>query len=146
GIRAGRGRRRRHVLPGPLAIRPHRRRRGDSPGARGQPGQGGPMTLRLVKRLVRTVFDRFLLMPIGALIALIWANTASESYFVFAHRLSFAVNEIGMAFFFALMAQEVAEAVMPGGALQTWRRWSLAIVGALGGMAGAVAVYLGLLR
>ena len=36
---------------------------------------------------------------------------------MFAHRLSFAVNEIGMAFFFALMAQEVVEAVMPGGAL-----------------------------
>jgi hypothetical protein len=77
-----------------------------------------------VKRLARTAFDRFLLLPLGALIALIWANTAAESYFIFAHRLSFAVNEIGMAFFFALMAQEVAEAVMPGGALHTWRRWA----------------------
>src|SRR5215467_4158620 len=104
------------------------------------------MTYRSFTRLGRKLIDRFLLMPIGAVIALVWANTASESYFVFAHRLSFAVNEVGMAFFFALMAQEVAEAVMPGGALQTWRRWSLAIVGALGGMAGAVAVYLGLLR
>jgi len=104
------------------------------------------MKPRPIKRLVRTAFDRFLLLPIGAVIALIWANTASESYFVFAHRLSFVVNDIGMTFFFALMAQEVAEAVMPGGALQTWRRWSLAIVAALGGMAGAVGVYLGLLR
>ncbi len=81
--------------------------------------------------------------PIGALIALIWANTAAESYFIFAHRLSFAVNEIGMAFFFALMAQEVAEAVMPGGALHTWRRWALAVVAAIGGMVGAVTVFLG---
>jgi NhaA family Na+:H+ antiporter len=95
---------------------------------------------------VRTAFDRFLLLPIGAAIALIWANTASESYFVFAHRLAFAVNEIGMAFFFALMAQEVAEAVMPGGALQTWRRWSLAVIAAAGGMVGAVVVYLGFVQ
>ncbi len=56
-------------------------------------------------------------MPIGAVIALIWANTAAESYFHFAHRLSFFVNEIAMALFFALMAQEVYEATMPGGAL-----------------------------
>ena len=101
------------------------------------------MTYRSFTRLGRKLIDRFLLMPIGAVIALVWANTAPESYFVFAHRLAFAVNEIGMAFFFALIAQEVAEAVMPGGALHTWRRWSLAIVAAVGGMAGAVTVYLG---
>ena len=29
-------------------------------------------------------FDRFLLLPIGAAIALVWANTAAESYFAFA--------------------------------------------------------------
>jgi Na+:H+ antiporter, NhaA family len=98
------------------------------------------------RTLVRLLFDRFLLLPIGAVIALVWANTASESYFVFAHRLAFAVNEIGMAFFFALVAQEVAEAMMPGGALHTWRRWSLAILAAIGGMAGAVATYLVWLR
>jgi Na+:H+ antiporter, NhaA family len=95
-----------------------------------------------VRRAVRTVFDRFLLLPIGAVIALVWANTAAESYFVMAQRLSFAVNEIGMAFFFALMAQEVSEAVMPGGALHSWRRWTLPIVAAVGGIAGAIAVYI----
>jgi NhaA family Na+:H+ antiporter len=98
------------------------------------------------RTFVHMLFDRFLLLPIGAVIALIWANTASESYFVFAHRLAFLVNEIGMAFFFALVAQEVAEAVMPGGALHTWRRWSLAIVAAIGGMVGAVATYLSWVR
>ena len=100
------------------------------------------MKHRRVRRAVRTVFDRFLLLPIGAVIALVWANTAAESYFVMAERLSFAVNEIGMAFFFALMAQEVTEAVMPGGALHSWRRWTLPIVAAVGGIAGAIAVYI----
>ena len=93
-------------------------------------------------RVVRTVFDRFLLLPIGALIALVWANTAPEPYFVLAQRLSFVVNEIGMAFFFALMAQEVTEAVMPGGALHSWRRWTLPFVAAVGGVIGAIVVYI----
>ena len=94
-------------------------------------------------RAIRFIADRFLLLPIGAAVALIWANTASESYFTFAHGLSFFVNQIGMAFFLALIAQEVFEAVMPGGALHTWRRWSLPMVAAAGGIAGAAGLYLG---
>jgi NhaA family Na+:H+ antiporter len=101
-----------------------------------------PAPIRSLVRLIHVLFDRFLLFPIGAAIALVWANTASESYFVFAQRLAFAVNEIGMAFFFALLAQEVVEAVMPGGALHSWRKWSMPIVAAIGGMAGAVSIYL----
>jgi NhaA family Na+:H+ antiporter len=87
--------------------------------------------------------DRFLLLPLGALIALVWANTASESYFRFAHALAFPVNEIGMALFLALITQEIIEALMPGGALHTWRRWSMPIVAAGGGLVGAAVVYLG---
>lgn len=97
-------------------------------------------------RLARFVLDRFLLLPIGATIALVWANTAPESYFRFAHALAFPVNQIGMALFLALITQEVLEAVMPGGALHTWRRWGLPVVGALGGAAGAVAIYVAWIR
>jgi len=104
------------------------------------------MTHRTVHRVIQTVFDRFLLLPIGAVIALVWANTAPESYFVMAQQLSFAVNEVGMAFFFALMAQEIAEAMMPGGALHSWRRWSLPLIAAAGGILGSVAMYLGFVR
>ena len=92
--------------------------------------------------LLRFIVERFLLLPIGAVIALVWANTAGESYFRTAHALAFPVNEIAMAFFLALMTQEVVEAVMPGGALHTWRRWRLPAVGAAGGALGAVGVYL----
>lgn len=94
-------------------------------------------------RAVRFVMERFLLVPLGAAIALIWANTAGESYFRFAHALAFPVNEIGMALFLGLIAQETYEAVMPGGALHTWRRWTMPIVAAAGGIAGAALVYLG---
>ena len=92
---------------------------------------------------LRYASDRFLMLPLGAALAMVWANVGAESYFTFAQRFGFAVNEIGMAFFFALMAQEIVEAVMPGGALHTWRRWGLALIGAAGGIAGAGATYIG---
>lgn len=86
-------------------------------------------------------FDRYLLLPLGAIVALVWANTGQESYFLFAHRLSFAVNEIGMALFLGLVTQEIMEATLPGGALHTWRRWLLPCIAAAGGIAGAVFVF-----
>jgi len=88
------------------------------------------------------VIDRFLLLPIGVGIAIVWANTFAESYFRMSHALSFVVNEVGMAFFLALISQEVLEAVMPGGALHSWRRWGMPLVAAAGGLAGAALVYL----
>lgn len=91
---------------------------------------------------VRYVMDRFLLLPLGAVLAIAWANTAPESYFRFARALAFPVNEMAMAFFLALVAQEVREAVMSGGALHTWRRWGLPVIAAAGGVTGASAVYL----
>jgi NhaA family Na+:H+ antiporter len=101
---------------------------------------------RLSYRAVRLTVRRYLLMPIGALIALIWANTAPESYFQFSHGLSFFVNEIAMAFVFALLGQEVFEATMAGGALHSWRKWTLPLVGAAGGIAGSAATYLGYIQ
>jgi NhaA family Na+:H+ antiporter len=76
------------------------------------------------------------------LIALIWANTASESYFRFSQALAFPVNEIAMAFFLALIAQEVFEALMPGGALHTWRLWGTTLAAAAGGLIGTALTYL----
>src|SRR5262249_38353152 len=89
---------------------------------------------RSLHAIFRVAFDRFLLLPIGAVIALLWANTAPVSYFTVAQRLSFVVNEIAMAFFFALLAQEVLEAVMSGGALHSWRKWTIPIIAAAGGI------------
>ena len=98
---------------------------------------------RMPATWLRFVTDRFLWLPLGAAIALVWANTAAESYFRFAHTLAFPVNEIGMAVFLGLITQEAIEAVMPGGALHTWRRWAMPIVAAVGGLLGSTFVYLG---
>jgi Na+:H+ antiporter, NhaA family len=100
-----------------------------------------PKAHRQRSEMVRFVLDRFLLLPLGAAIALLWANLAGESYFRVAHALAFPVNEIGMALFLALIAQEALEAVMPGGALHAFRRWGTAAIAAGGGIAGAAVTY-----
>jgi NhaA family Na+:H+ antiporter len=100
-----------------------------------------PSGARRLARLSRFVVDRFLLLPVGATIALVWANLAPESYFPFAHAVAFPVNEIGMALFLALIGQDVVEAMMAGGALHTWRRWGLTMIAAAGGLAGGALTY-----
>ena len=82
-----------------------------------------------------------LLLPAGAIIALIWANTSHASYARFAQAMAFPVNDVGMVFFFALAAKEVVEATSPGGALHTWRRAALPVIAAAGGMAAPAALY-----
>jgi NhaA family Na+:H+ antiporter len=95
-----------------------------------------------MKALLRYTVDHFLLLPLGGLIALIWANAAPTSYFNMAQAFTFWINEVAMALFFAVVAQEVYEELMPGGALHNWRRWLLPIVAAAGSIAGAALVYL----
>ncbi|OLC43593.1 MAG: hypothetical protein AUH43_20385 [Acidobacteria bacterium 13_1_40CM_65_14] len=97
-------------------------------------------------RAFRFAIDHYLFLPVGAAVALSWANNWPASYFTFAHRVSFMVNDVGMALFFALMTREVVEAAAPDGALHTWRRLMLAVAAASGGCLGAVLVYLGYLQ
>ena len=94
-----------------------------------------------MNRVFRSATARSLGAPIGAAAALLWSNLFAESYFRIAHALAFAVNDVGMALFFALLTQEVLEATMQGGALHTWRRTALPIVAAIGGTTGAVGAY-----
>jgi Na+:H+ antiporter, NhaA family len=94
-----------------------------------------------VTRLLRFVEEHYLVVPIGAVVAIVWANTAAPSYFQTARALAFVVNDIGMAFALAFLAQEVVEATLPGGTLHPWQRTALPIVAAAGGMVGAAATY-----
>ena len=91
--------------------------------------------------IVRFATDHYLMLPAGALLALVWANVWPERYFTMAAALAFPVNEIAMVLFFGLIAQELFEEMMPGGALHQWRRWVVPIVAAAGGVAGAALVY-----
>ena len=87
------------------------------------------------------IVERFLLLPIGVLAGLTWANTYGESYFRATIPLRFVVNEIGMAFFVGVVTEEALEAVMRGGVLYQWRRTLLPVAAAAGGVMGAAAIY-----
>ena len=79
---------------------------------------------------------------LGTVLALIWANVDREGYGRLAQALQFAVNDLGMAFFFALAAKEVVEATAPGGALHSPRRAALPLMAAVGGMLGPALIFL----
>jgi NhaA family Na+:H+ antiporter len=94
-----------------------------------------------LRRTFRFVVDYYLALPAGVIVALVWAQAHAESYFRFSHATSFAVNEVGMALFLAVMTKEVVEALSAGGALHSWRLRSMAIVAGVAGMIGAALVY-----
>ncbi|HEX3704918.1 MAG TPA: Na+/H+ antiporter NhaA [Vicinamibacterales bacterium] len=98
------------------------------------------MSLRM--RMSGLILDYLVALPLGCAAALLWANTFEESYYRFAHAAAFAVNDVGIVFFFALITKEVAEATIPGGALHPWRRAAMPVAAAMGSVAVSVALYL----
>jgi NhaA family Na+:H+ antiporter len=86
--------------------------------------------------------EYLLLLPAGAAVALLWANTAPETYFSLAFRLEFLVNDVVMVLFFGLIMKEVAEATAPGGVLHPWRRAALPLVASLGATLVPLLAYL----
>ena len=108
---------------------------GESPSERGASHGRGRRMRRWrasVPRLSQFAVEHLLLLPLGAGIALLWANTLPESYFRFTFSIAFAVNSVAMVFFFALMTKEVVEATAPNGVLHPWRRALLPVVVAIG--------------
>ncbi len=82
------------------------------------------------------------LLVLGTAIALAWANLDRSTYLRATDTLHFWVNEVGMAFFFALATKEVVEAMAPGGALHSPRRAALPLAAAVGGMLGPALIFL----
>src|SRR5688572_12357659 len=88
------------------------------------------------------VLDNSLLLVAGTLIALIWANFSHDTYEQFVHgRIHFAVNDIGMVFFFALAMKEISEAMLPGGPLASPREAAVPLLAAAGGMIAPATLY-----
>ena len=77
----------------------------------------------------------------GAVIGLCWANVDGPSYLEIKHVLHFAINDVGMAFFFLLAGKEIREAMLPGGALSSRKTAALPLMATLGGMAGPALLY-----
>ncbi len=120
-------------------------------------------------RVWNFVTNYSLLLIIGAIIALFWANTNPETYhhfvdFVIADHffighahydaagqveyrtltLHYLVNDVLMAFFFAIAAKEVWEAVILENGSLRGKKAATPLVATFGGMAGPIAVYLGI--
>jgi NhaA family Na+:H+ antiporter len=87
------------------------------------------------------VIDNSLLLVVGTIAALVWANVHLASYDRFAHALHFAVNDVGMVFFFALAMKEIVEAMLPGGPLSTPREAAVPLLAAAGGMLVPATLY-----
>ncbi|MDH5797062.1 MAG: Na+/H+ antiporter NhaA [Paracoccaceae bacterium] len=118
-------------------------------------------------RVWNFVANYSLLLISGAILALIWVNIAPHSYhdfveyiliddFIIGHAhvedghvvrtltVHYLVNDVLMAFFFAIAAKEVWEAViLENGALRG-RKAATPLIATVGGMVGPIAVYLGL--
>ncbi len=84
------------------------------------------------RQLWQFAMEHLLGLPIGAAIALVWVNVRPESYYSFSYAIAFAVNDVAMAFFFALMTKEVVEATAPGGVLHPFRRAIVPVIAAIG--------------
>ena len=76
--------------------------------------------------------EYLLLLPLGAVMALVWANVEPESYYRTVFALDFFVIDVAMVLFFGLIMKEVVEATTRGGVLHPWRRAALPLVAALG--------------
>jgi Na+:H+ antiporter, NhaA family len=83
-------------------------------------------------RLGQFATEYLLALPLGAVIALVWANTDAESYYRLAHATAFFVNDVLMVAFFGLITKEIVEATAPGGVLHPWRRAALPVLASLG--------------
>lgn len=95
-----------------------------------------------MRKAIETFVSNSGLLILGTALAILWANLERESYFRFAHQLHLVVNDIGMAFFFALAAKEVTEATAPGGPLHSPRRAAMPLAAAVGGMLGPALIFL----
>ena len=79
-------------------------------------------------------------------LALAWVNVEPESYYHFTFAIAFAVNDVAIALFFALITKEVVEATAPGGVLHPWRRAMLPVVASLGAVAVPALLHLRLVE
>ena len=97
-----------------------------------------------LERLWAFLIGNSLLLVFGAAGGLLWANVSPASYAQIAHLLHFAVNDVGMVFFFAIAAKEVVAARLPGGPLASPRQAVVPLCAAAGGMVGPALVYIAL--
>lgn len=96
---------------------------------------------RNLPRLSKFIVEYLLVLPLGALIALVWVNTSPGSYFRTTLPMAFVVNDIAMVAFFGMVMKEVVEATAPDGVLHSWRRVLMPVLASIGAVAVAAVIY-----
>ncbi len=114
-----------------------------------------------VGKFIGFLLENSLILIFGAIVALTWANFDNESYKNLLHMvllenpwigelhdghriitLHYFINDICMAFFFAIAGKEVWEATLPGGPLNSPKTAATPLIATFGGMAGPALVYI----
>jgi len=110
---------------------------------------------------IKFLLENSLVLIIGAVVALIWANLDHESYDHLVHlplfennflgtlhdghrviTLHYLVNDLLMALFFAIAGKEVWEATLPGGSLSNPRKAASPLIATLGGAFVPAGIFL----
>ncbi|MEC9030480.1 MAG: Na+/H+ antiporter NhaA [Planctomycetota bacterium] len=102
---------------------------------------------------LKFLLDNSVFLIAGAAAALVWANLDKGGYDDVmgrvlagegAHAITprFIINDVLMAFFFAIAGKEVWEALLPGGPLSNLRKAATPLLATLGGMVGPAGLYL----
>ena len=97
-------------------------------------------------QLWRFAIEYLVALPLGAGLALIWANADAETYFRFVDASAPLVNDVAMVLFFALITKEIVEATAPGGVLHTWRRAAMPVLASVGVVTLPVLLFAWLVR
>jgi len=94
-------------------------------------------------RLLSTLQEFSIPLLLGVVVAVVWANTAPQSYEAFSHSgpVHLAINDIFMALFFGIAAGEIAEATLPGAALNPPSKALNPLFATIGGVVGPVGVF-----
>jgi len=89
----------------------------------------------------------------GTILSLVWANLDAHRYHSFIEftiipgehpwDVHFIVNDILMAFFFAMAGKEVWESLLPGGVLANPKKAAMPLLATVGGMAGPALLFVG---
>lgn len=108
-----------------------------------------PLRVSCMKKFLESLQEYSIPLIIGIAAALIWANMSPETYENFIHlplfgdvTIHFVVEDVFMAFFFAIAMVEIVESFQPGGSLNPIKRAVNPLIATVGGVVGPVCVYL----
>jgi NhaA family Na+:H+ antiporter len=87
-----------------------------------------------------------LVLPLGCVVAFVYANASPESYYRVSHAMDFAINDVAIALFFGVMTTEIVEESLAGGVLHSWRRTMVPVAAAVGSLLVPIAIYEGFLH